>query len=117
MTTLNYFLAQLTHRPDTIEFTDTIAIIDEHYTFTPTAFNNGNIVNKANQNNASCKIFSFGLLNKLNPEQTLACFGVYYRDDVLQNPNANDHQNIRNFMVSGWQAVQFERQALTLLKV
>ncbi|WP_188863865.1 HopJ type III effector protein, partial [Aliivibrio fischeri] len=43
---------------------------------------------------------------------TLACFGQYYRHDVLENPQGDDHQNIRNFMVTGWAGVQFKTQAL-----
>jgi hypothetical protein len=52
------------------------------------------------------------LLNNLNQEQTLACFGDYYREDVLKNPEGNDHGNIRNFMNTGWNGIKFEDQAL-----
>jgi len=111
---LNEFLQQLENSPEQIEFTDTMAIIEGDYTFTPTKFTNGDTVNNADQNNGSCKIFAFGLLNKLSEQQTLACFGSYYRDDVVKNPNNNDHQNIRNFMSTGWQGIQFDGQALVL---
>jgi len=111
--TLNEFLTQLTQRPEQVEFSDTMAVIEENYQFTPSSFVNGDTVNEAKQNNGSCKIFAFGLLNKLSAEQTLACFGSYYRDDVLKNPQGDDHQNIRNFMISGWDGVKFENSALT----
>jgi len=111
---LNEFLQQLENSPEQIEFTDTMAVIEGDYTFTPTKFTNGDTVNNADQNNGSCKIFAFGLLNKLSEQQTLACFGSYYRDDVVKNPNNNDHQNIRNFMSTGWQGIQFDGQALVL---
>jgi hypothetical protein len=42
----------------------------------------------------------------------LACFGSYYRKDVLENPNGTDHQNIRNFMNRGWEGISFEKEAL-----
>ncbi|WP_083761723.1 HopJ type III effector protein [Psychromonas ingrahamii] len=42
----------------------------------------------------------------------LACFGHYYREDVLKHPQAKDHQNIRQFMISGWQGIDFSSQAL-----
>jgi hypothetical protein len=29
--------------------------------------------------------------------------------DVLENPNAYDHQNIRQFMEHGWGGVEFEK--------
>lgn len=104
---------QLERAPETIEFKDVIAFIDEHYDFTPTKFNNGNTVNDAGQNNGSCKIFSFAKLNDLSKEETLNLFGEFYRDDVLKNPDGSDHQNIRNFMKSGWDEVSFEGKALS----
>lgn len=110
---IDTFLAKLTASPDDIEFTDTIAVIEANYTFTPTQFSNGTTVNQAGDNNGSCKIFAFGLAHGLSEAQTLACFGRYYRDDVLANPQGQDHQNIRNFMASGWAGIQFASQALT----
>jgi len=88
-------------------------MIDAHYTFTPTAFRNGNLQNNAGQNNGSCKIFAFGQLNELNETQVLACFGDYYREHVLKHPQADDHQNIRQFMLHGWSGIQFSGKALT----
>jgi hypothetical protein len=111
--TLNTFLAKLTASPNEIEFTDTMAVIEANYQFTPTQFANGNTINQVGDNNGSCKIFAFGLLQGLSEQQTLACFGAYYHDDVLNNPEGHDHQNIRNFMVSGWQGIVFEGQALS----
>jgi hypothetical protein len=56
--------------------------------------------------------FSFAKLNGLSKEETLACFGAFYRNDVLQNPEGTDHQNIRNFIEFGWDGIEFEGQAL-----
>ncbi|MFK7815738.1 MAG: HopJ type III effector protein, partial [Gammaproteobacteria bacterium] len=36
----------------------------------------------------------------------------YYRDDVLQNPEGDNHQNIRNFMKTGWGGITFENDVL-----
>lgn len=110
---LDAFLKQLDQIPEQIQFSETMAVIEANYNFTPSSFINGNTLNEANTNNGSCKIFSFGLLNKLSKQQTLACFGGYYRDDVLANLDGNDHQNIRNFMVSGWNGVKFDHIALS----
>lgn len=104
---------QLENAPQEIEFKDVIAFIDEHYDFTPTKFTNGNTVNEANQNNGSCKIFSFAKLNDLSKEETLNLFGEFYREDVLKNPEGTDHQNIRNFMESDWEGISFEGKALS----
>lgn len=112
--TLETFLSNLDAQPDTVQFSDTITLIEETYTFTPSEFTNGRLKNIAGQNNGSCKIFAFGLLNGLSEMQTLLCFGDYYRKDVLQNPTGEDHQNIRNFMKSGWNGVRFAEDALVL---
>ncbi|WP_144282988.1 HopJ type III effector protein [Chryseobacterium echinoideorum] len=105
-------LKQLKNSPGSIDFKEIIAFIDEHYNFTPTKFINGNAVNEANQNNGSCKVFSFAKMNQLSEEETLALFGDFYRKDVLRNPEGDDHQNIRNFMESGWEGISFEGEAL-----
>lgn len=104
---------QLEKSAEEIQFKEVIAFIDEHYDFTPTKFTNGNTVNEADQNNGSCKVFSFAKLNDLSKEETLSLFGAFYREDVLQNPEGTDHQNIRNFMNSGWDGISFEGKALT----
>ncbi|MDD4963255.1 MAG: HopJ type III effector protein [Gallionella sp.] len=110
--TMHNLLHTLATAPDRVNFADTIAVIDAQYDFTPTAFRNGELDNAAGQNNGSCKVFSFAKLHQLTPQQTLHCFGSYYRDDVLQHPEATDHQNIRNFMKFGWDGVVFQGAAL-----
>lgn len=114
--TLDTFLKQLEHKPSTIEFRDTMAIIDSLYSYTPTEFTNGNdkekIINAAGTNEGSCRLFAFALDQKLTQEQTLNCFGQYYREDVLKHPNNNDHVNIRNFIKYGWEGIHFTSKAL-----
>ena len=105
-------LEQLKDFPETINFNDVIVFIDENYNFKPVRFVNGSIVNEANQNNGSCKIFSFAKMNNLSEKDTLALFGDFYRNDVLQNPEGQDHQNIRNFIKYGWNGIQFTEDAL-----
>ncbi|ASK32390.1 type III effector [Chryseobacterium sp. T16E-39] len=105
-------LEQLKESPETIQFKEVIAYIDENYDFTPTKFKNGNTVNEADQNNGSCKVFSFGKLNHLSEDEVLSLFGDFYREDVLKNPGGNDHQNIRNFMEFGWEGIVFDGEAL-----
>jgi hypothetical protein len=109
---LDVFLRRLETSPDSIAFGDTIATIEANYDFAPTAFRNGDLLNAAGQNNGSCKIFSFARLHDLSASQTLHCFGDYYRKDVLGNPGGADHQNIRNFMKTGWAGISFEGAAL-----
>lgn len=109
---MHTFLEKIQQNPEQIAFNETIAYIDEHYDFTPTAFKNGETYNEANQNNGSCKIFSFAKKLELNQEQTLHLFGDFYRKDVLEFPKNNDHQNIRNFIKFGWEGIDFEGEAL-----
>lgn len=105
---LEFFLNRLETQPESIEFPDVIALINQLYTFVPTGFRNHNLVNEAGQNTGSCKLFAFARLHDLTEAQTLACFGAYYRADVLKNPEASTHQNIRQFMETGWQGIEFE---------
>ncbi|RXK62143.1 type III effector [Lacibacter luteus] len=106
------FLSKLRSNPDAIAFTDTIATIDANYDFTPVRFTNGSAVNEVGSNSGSCKLFAFARLQHLTKEETLSCFGDYYRVDVLQHPEATNHANIRNFMVSGWEGIHFDAQPL-----
>lgn len=108
-------IEQLNNTPSTVKFSDVINVIESNYNYQPARFVNGKTINEASTNEGSCKIFSFAMLNKLSVEATLACFGQYYRDDVLKNPEGNDHANIRNFIVYEWEGISFDSQALTLI--
>ncbi|KMT65155.1 HopJ type III effector protein [Catenovulum maritimum] len=109
----NTLIQKVKTSPNAVEFSEVIETIDSSYEFTPTEFANGDLVNQAGQNNGSCKIFAFAKLNQLSDSETLALFGHYYRQDVLENPEADDHQNIRNFIKNGWSGISFTSDALT----
>ena len=94
------------------KFADVIAFIETRYTHTPTAFQNGKQHNAATENQGSAKVFSFAKLNGLDQSQTLSLFAEHYAA-VLATPEATDHQNIRQFMLNGWDGVQFDGVALT----
>ena len=115
MTTVEY-LEKIKQNPDSLIFNELMDVIGSEYDFTPTAFKNGQCMNAENENSGSCKVFSFGQLHGLSVDQTLSCFGQYYRDDVLQKPDADDHQNIRNFMQTGWDGLEFSGTALIAKK-
>lgn len=108
------FLQKLKQTPKDIAFAETIAVIEENYNFTPTAFQNGLQHNSVSENSGSCKLFAFAQLQSLSQEETLACFGDYYFDEVLKNPEGTNHQNIRNFIITGWSGIRFEGKALSL---
>ncbi len=104
---------QLNNNPTSIEFSEIMKLIDELYTYTPTKFTNGpEVINEPGSNEGSCRIFAFAQDQQLTEEQTLHCFGTYYRNDVLGNPEGTDHANIRSFMQHGWKGIQFEQPAL-----
>lgn len=111
--TVDQLLINIKTTPESIEFTDVITAIDAQYAFSPMAFKNGETYNEVGKNSGSCKVFSFAQRHNLNQAETLACFGAFYRVDVLQNPTGTDHQNIRNFMKFGWEGISFEGQALS----
>jgi len=114
MNNITLFIEKLKNNTGFISFPETIAVIDENYHFTPTAFKNGNQHNGIGENNGSCKIFAFAQLHQLNQEETLRLFGDYFQD-VINTPEATDHQNIRNFMQFGWNGIAFEGDALKLI--
>ena len=113
---INELIQKINTNADIIDFTEVIETIEATYNYIPTRFSNGidsnAIINKAGTNEGSCKIFAFGKLNNLDEKQTLACFGKYYRKDVLEHPDNDDHANIRSFMVHGWKGIKFEDEAL-----
>ena len=113
---INQLLEKLAHSPDQVEFDEVIEAIVEHYDYQPVKFTNGDAVNAAGTNEGSCKIFAFAQLHQLTATQTLACFGRYYREDVLQHPQGTDHANIRNFIQAGWAGIVFSDAALWLRK-
>lgn len=107
------FIEKIQNKLKEISFDETIVYIDANYQFIPTAFRNGEVYNEKNQNNGSCKIFAFAQILNLSKEETLHLFGDFYRKDVLKHPENTDHQNIRNFIKSGWKGIHFEGKALT----
>lgn len=111
---LHTFMDKLLASPEKINFEDTMAVIEANYQFTETAFTNGELKNAHGENSGSCKLFAFAQKQSLSEQQTLACFGQYYRDDVLANPEGENHQNIRNFIKTGWQGICFDGDALQL---
>ena len=106
-------LEQLDKNADAVSFEQVMQVISENYDYTPATFTNGDLLNEAGTNEGSCKIFCFAKLNQLTEQQSLACFGRYYHEDVLQNPQGSDHGNIRNFINTGWAKVEFKSVALT----
>jgi hypothetical protein len=110
---LETFFRQLSTEPDSISFQQTIALIDALYDFTPTAFQNGAQFNAAGENNGSCKILAFALLHQLSEPQTLQLFGDYYRLEVMPDLKGNNHANIRNFMRTGWDGIEFHGTPLS----
>lgn len=113
--TINDLITQLHKAPDSIQFTDVMQVISQSYSFAPTSFSNGTLQNSKGSNEGSCKIFYFARLHKFTEAETLSLFGSYYRDDVLTNPTGTDHGNIRNFMLTGSQGINFDSPALTNL--
>jgi len=111
--TIEEFKIKLSTTPTEVAFSDTIKVIEDHYNFSPTSFSNGSVENIAGQNSGSCKIFAFAQKQELSKEETLTCFGTYYSEEVLKDPNGNGHQNIRNFMKTGFDGISFKGEALT----
>ena len=93
-------------------FKDVLAFIEEGYNYAPSSFQNGLQSNAENENQGSARVLYFAQLNNLSAEDTLILFAEHY-DAVLASPEAADHQNIRQFMINGWDGVQFEKTVLS----
>lgn len=107
------FFEKLRSEPESIMFSETMAVVAELYDYVPASFSNAGLKNEAGQNEGSCKLFALAQLHDLSEQDTLYCFGEYYREDVLKHPDADDHQNIRNFIKTGWAGIAFDMMPLT----
>lgn len=105
------FKIKLKLSPSAILFSETMHVIEENFSFSPTAFSNGEMNNKLSENSGSCKLFAFAILQKFTKEETLFCFGEHYKN-VLDDANGTSHQNIRNFLKTGFDGLNFEGVAL-----
>jgi hypothetical protein len=94
-----------------MNFGDLIELIDENYNHTPTSFINGDLQNTAIENQGSAKLFYFGVIHQLTQFEVLHCFGEHYQT-VLNDPNGDSHQNIRNFIIYGWEGLKFDSPVL-----
>lgn len=111
--TIQEFKTKLKTAPNTIAFAETMDVVDTYFNFTPRAFTNGTLQNAEGQNSGSCKVFAFAKAENLSKTETLACFGQYYFDEVLKDPSGSGHQNIRNFIKTGFEGLDFENNPLT----
>ena len=112
MNDITRFFEKLRTAPESILFSEVIALIDAHYDHTPTEFVNGAIMNQASKNQGSAKVFSFAQLHDLNEAETLNCFAEHFRA-VKADPAGTAHQNIRQFMANGWAGIQLSGVCLT----
>ena len=112
--TIKEFKHKLQESPKSIDFKETITVIEAYYEFSPTAFKNGELENNEGENSGSCKVFAFAKAEALSKVETLACFGQYYFDEVLNDANGAGHHNIRNFMKTGFDGLSFESNPLKL---
>jgi len=110
---IQQFKTKLKVNPTEITFAETMQVIDDNFNFTPTTFTNGDIKNNAGENAGSCKLFAFAKKQKLTKQETLFCFGEHYKN-VLEDEKGSSHQNIRNFMKTGFEVLSFEGDALVL---
>jgi hypothetical protein len=94
-------------REDDLMFETVMELIDTHYESQLLEFKNGDLLNKQGENEGSAKILSYAILSGMNEAGTLKLWGQYYRQ-VLADPKGDSHQNIRNFMKTGWKGVPFE---------
>mmetsp|Transcript_5531 Transcript_5531/g.9143 ORF Transcript_5531/g.9143 Transcript_5531/m.9143 type:complete len:210 (-) Transcript_5531:1777-2406(-) len=101
------FNANLEMDASDLKFEDVMELIDTHFENQLLEFKNGDLVNQQGENEGSAKVLSYAALSSLDKETTLKLWGQYYRE-VVADPSGDSHQNIRNFMKTGWEGVPFE---------
>lgn len=101
------FNANVEMSGDDLKFEEVMELIDANYEDGLIEFKNGDIVNAPGENVGSAKLLSYAALSGMDKETTLKLWGQYYRE-VLDDPDGDSHQNIRNFMKYGWEGVPFE---------
>ena len=95
------FNANVEMDADDLKFEEVMDMIDTHFESGLIEFKNGDVVNKPGENEGSAKLLSYAALADFDKETTLKLWGQYYRE-VLADPDGDSHQNIRNFMKTGW---------------
>lgn len=93
-------------------FSATLEFIEQEFNFVASAFTNGEVRNESDQNQGSCKVLAMAKLLELSSEQALKCFGEHYRD-VVDTPDGDSHQNIRQLQQHGLAGVTFDSFPLT----
>lgn len=84
-----------------LTFEEVMEVIDTHFETGLIEFKNGALTNKPGENEGSAKLLSYAALSGFDQATTLTLWGQYYRD-VVNDPDGDSHQNIRNFMKTGW---------------
>ena len=95
------------------DFDDTLALIDQHFEYQPTGFDNGPLHNAAGENAGSCRVFALAQYCNLNETDTLNLFAQHYQQ-VLGDPAGSSHGNIRQFISTGWSGIRFDDQPLRI---
>lgn len=93
------------------QFQDVLKFINDTYSYTASNFSNGTLNNAASENQGSARVLYAAYLAELSKEDTLILFAEHY-EAVLENPYGTDHQNIRQFMIHGWDGVVFSQPVL-----
>lgn len=98
------FLSDIQH--DSHLFSDTLAFIEQWFSYQPSAFSIGLQHNSATENQGSCKVFALAQLLSLTQQQALLCFGEHYRNlpQLPQDP----HLNLRQLAKQGLTQIKFE---------
>jgi len=95
-----------------MNFSDFTNLIDQEYVFKNITFENNGLVNSKDENQGSAKVFCFGLMHSLSEVEVVRCFGEHYQSVIDEPENYNSHLNIRRFMITGWEGVSINQNAL-----
>ena len=72
-------------------------------------------MNAPGTNEGTAHVLSFSALANLTDSQTLLLWAEHYRD-TLADPGGDSHPNIREFMKTGMEGVDFDTHGISLTK-
>ncbi|MDR1027138.1 MAG: HopJ type III effector protein [Rickettsiales bacterium] len=96
------------------DFQQVLSVIDKNYDYTPTQFavtDGWGDTNGLDQNQGAGRVLAFAKERRLDEEAALQLFAEHYQN-VVDNPNGDNHKNIRLLAAHGLNQVHFANRPL-----
>jgi len=64
--TISELISRLNAKDESVDFSDVMQVVSQHYNYKESHFTNGELTNQAGTNEGSCKIFAFAKIHNLS---------------------------------------------------